>query len=379
MKIAIIGSRGYPSNYGGYESFIKELSERLKEKYDVEVTVYCHKALFKWRPKELDGIRLVYLPAVETKSLSQITHSFLCILHACFSRFDILFVVNAANGPFGLISRIFGKKTVINVDGMEWLRPKWKGVGAKYFYWAAKMSTRFYDRIVTDAEEMRQVYLEEFNCDSQVIAYGAPEPRITGSAQKIALRGLRPREYYLIVGRLIPDNNSRLIAEGFLRSRSEKALVIVGGVPYQDPYVDSINELARTDSRLIVTGHINDRDEIAELFENTYMYIHGHEYGGTNPTMIEALGYGCAILALNTRFNQEMLQRGAFGEFFEKDVKSIQAAIDLWDREHEYLNAMRLKAQHGVTDSYKWDHVTNQYLKLFSSMTKSRDVSQIGN
>ena len=341
MKLAIVGVRGYPSHYGGYESFIKELSERLVKDYDVKLTVYCHRGLFKDRPSTLNGINLIYTPAIESKVLSQLTHSFVSILHACFGKHDVLFVVNSANGPFGWLPKLFGKKTVINVDGLEWMRPKWKGLGARYFYFAARMATKFYDHIVSDAEEMRRVYLEKFDSDSTVIAYGAPTPKNTATTSLIEKRGLKINEYYLIVGRLIPDNNSALIAQGFLSSSTNKKLVIIGGVPYKDPYVEGIKSLAETDDRLVVTGHVDNRNEIAELFENAYMYVHGHEYGGTNPTMIEALGYGCAILALNTPFNKEMLQDGTYGAFFEKDEKSICDNFNHWDQSNDEVRKMR--------------------------------------
>lgn len=365
MKIAIIGVRGYPSHYGGYESFVKELAERLVEKKEVDVTVYCHKGLFQNRPKQIKGINLVYIPAIETKTLSQLTHSLFSILHASFRSYDLMFVVNSANGPLGFLPRAFGRRTVINVDGLEWLRPKWKGLGAKYFHFAAKMSTKLYDEIVCDADEMRRVYLDLFNRDSTVIAYGAPKMLNTDSTELITKRGLIKGEYYLIIGRLIPDNNSRLIAEGFLASKSKKKLVIVGGVPYKDRYVQSITELAKTDDRLVVTGHIDDRNEVAELFQNAYMYVHGHEFGGTNPTMIEALGYGCAILALDTPFNQEMLQQGRFGVFFQKDINNIIDQFEYWDGALDTVRRMKEEAPAGVIDRYKWDVVTHQYYELF--------------
>lgn len=371
MKIAILGSRGYPSNYGGYESFIRELSLRLVD-MGVEITVYCHSSLFKDKPKKLNGINLVYLPAIESKSLSQLTHSFLSIIHASLSNADIIFVVNSANGPFGIIPKMLGKKTVINVDGLEWLRPKWKGFPAKYYRFAARLATRFFDVLVSDAEEMRKVYLEEFGSESEVIAYGAPKPLEDNGGDKIAKWNLKPGEYFLIVGRLIPDNNALLIAEGYIKSTTNKKLVIVGGVPYEDQYVNKIVNLSEIDKRIVVTGHIDDREAIAQLFHNSYMYIHGHEYGGTNPTMIEALGYGCAILALNTRFNQEMLQNGKYGVYFDKNLKSVKEAIDHWHEADKKISELKSIAHEGVIQKYQWDYVTKKYLDLFTSTFQNK-------
>src|SRR5690606_4410793 len=123
MKIAIIGSRGYPYVYGGFETFVKELSERLVKK-DVEVHVYCQRDLFKDRPRQVNGITLHYIPTIQSKSLNQIVHCFLSIVHATFSSFDVLLVVNLAAGPMGWIPKLRCKKTMINVDCLEWLRPK---------------------------------------------------------------------------------------------------------------------------------------------------------------------------------------------------------------------------------------------------------------
>src|SRR5690606_4678527 len=173
MRMPIIVSRGYPYVYGGFETFVKELAERLVKK-DIEVHVYCQKNLFSSYPKQVNGIILHYLPTLPHKSLNQLVHCFFSMIHATFSKTDVLLVVNLAAGPMGWIPKLAGKKTMINVDGLEWLRPKWKGLGARYFYWAARAATKLYDQIITDADAMREVYLQEFHTESKVIAYGAP-------------------------------------------------------------------------------------------------------------------------------------------------------------------------------------------------------------
>ena len=228
LKIAIIGSRGYPYVYSGYETLVKELSERLV-KSGHHVRVYCHSSLFKMKPRQVNGIELVYTPSIKSKIFSQLYNSFFSFIHVCFSKIDVLLVVNSANGPFGLITKIFRLPTVINVDGLEWLRPKWKGLGSIYFKWASKMATIFYDQIINDSDEMRKVYLNLFKRDSEVIAYGA-NIRKSKSLDLINNWNIKQREYYLVVGRLIPDNNADLIVNGFIKSNSKKKLVIVGDV-----------------------------------------------------------------------------------------------------------------------------------------------------
>jgi len=229
-----MGAKGYPYVYGGYDTLVKELGERLVEK-GVSVRVYNHRSLFPSRPRFVNGIECIYTPALESKSLTQLSHTFFSMLHACFSDVDVIFVVNSGNGPFGWIARLFGKPTAINVDGLEWLRPKWKGLGARYFKWASKMATQSFDQIINDSDEMRRVYLEEFQKDSVVIAYGA-NPKDEVEDAPLQAWNLHSREYYLIVGRLIPDNNADLIIEGFLQSKSNKPLVIVGDAPFSDEW-----------------------------------------------------------------------------------------------------------------------------------------------
>ena len=363
IHIAIIGSRGYPYVYSGYETFVKELSERLVAK-EIDVTIYCHKHLFINRPKSINGIQLIYLPSIESKILSQLSHSLLSFLHACLRPYDVILAVNSANGPFGVLTRLFGKKTMINVDGLEWLRPKWKGFGSKYFYWSSRQATRFFDLIVNDSMEMQQVYLKEFNARSTVIAYGA-NLRYSQQPDLIKKWDLIPNEYYLIVGRLIPDNNSDLIQEGFLQSASEKKLVIVGDVPYLDLFAQQIKEKSKSTDRIIMTGYVNDPDELAELYHQSYAYLHGHEYGGTNPTMLKAMAYGCAILALNTPFNQEMLANGSFGEFFEKTSSSLKEKINWFDQNQSKITELKNNARQGITKKYTWEQVSTQYIDCF--------------
>ena len=350
--------------YSGYETFVKEVAERLVAS-GIKVRVYCHKSLFTDRHKMINGIELVYMPTIETKILSQFIHSLLSMTHACFSNSDIILAVNAANGPWGLISKIFRKKTAINVDGMEWLRPKWKGLGARYFKMAAWLATRLYDCIITDAEAMRQVYLQEFNTDSTVIAYGA-NIKYTENQSLISNLGLTSQDYYLIVGRLIPDNNADLIVAGYLASNSGKKLVIVGDVPYQDQYAQNMK--ANASKNIVFLGYVTDQNVLAELYHHCYAYLHGHEFGGTNPTMLKAMAYGCAIIALNTVFNQEMLQKGKFGLFFEKTAASVALSLQQAEQPQNCMEQLRSNARNGLTNKYNWDEVSNAYIKVFKEL-----------
>jgi len=367
MNIAIIGSRGYPVVYSGYETLVKELAERLVAQ-GVGVTVYCHRNLFRERPKEVNGIRLVYIQTIEKKNLSQFVHSLQSMLHACFCRYDVILVVNAANGPFGLLTRIFRKPAVINVDGLEWLRPKWKGLGARYFYWASRMATKYFDRVITDSAQMQKIYQQEFAAPSALIAYGA-NFLPPASVQLLAKWKLEPGRYFLVVGRLIPDNNAGLIIREFFAANSERKLVIVGDVPYIDTYAATLK--GQANGRLVFPGVVTDGNELSALFQHSFVYLHGHEFGGTNPTLLQALASDCAVCALDTVFNRETLRDDEYGCYFTKAPGSLASWIGAMEVQPGLLNPLRAKARERIRENYTWEKIVAQYRRLFSELTGS--------
>ena len=359
LKIAIIGSRGYPYVYSGYETLVKELSERFVKR-NHSVRVYCHRALFKKKPKNVNGIELVYTPSIETKFLSQFINSFFSFVHVCFSKVDVVLVVNSANGPFGILTTLFGKKTCINVDGLEWLRPKWKGLGSIYFKISSLLSTLFFDRVITDSDEMNRVYEKRFKSKSDVIAYGPTMTNFENSKILEKFR-LKKMDYYLGVGRLIPDNNSYLIIKGFLKSKSKKKIVIVGDTPYKDNYSKLVKSIRS--EKLIFTGYVSNQSDLSCLYKNCFGYVHGHEFGGTNPTMINALFLNCQIMALNTLFNLEMLNNKK-AIYFNKNLSSVQKSFDLFERKYSIM--LEKNKNFILTEKYLWENLVENYLNSFN-------------
>lgn len=378
MRIAILGIRGLPSSYSGYETFIGELAPRLAQRGH-DVTIYCRRALFEQRPSEYLGMKMRYLLSMEHKFLSTLSHTVLAITDASLRRFDLVFVVNAANGLFGFIPRLFGKRCVLNVDGMEWLRPKWNKLGKSFFKNSARLGTKFYHEIVTDAEEMHRLYAREFGIDSTYIAYGA---NIATSEHPEVLDeyGVEPFGYYLIASRMIPDNNADLIVEAFVKSGSSKRLLIAGGADYKGnlierAFLDKLKSLAN--GRVKFTGHISKPGHIQELHCNCFGYIHGHQFGGINPSILKALGYGNLVLALNTPFNAEVLDNGKYGLLYEKNVVSLVDRIRFAESEPERVRQFRTTAPERIRERFTWDHIVDQYEALFHRIVgKSKSRSQ---
>jgi len=367
VKITIIGSRGYPYVYSGYETFVTEVAPRLVERGH-EVTVHCFKELFDDMPPMFRGVRLTYIGGSRRKSLAQISHSWGSVRHLLGTRQDrpdVALFVNAANGLFGPLLRAGGICTAINVDGLEWERPKWHGLGSKVYYLAAKMAVRWFDLIITDAFAMAAVYLREFNATSTVIEYGASLWK-TKDQSLLDHLGVKAGDYFLIVGRLIPDNNVGLMVEGFVRSSTDKKLVVVGDVPYQDAYADAVKSIR--DPRVVFTGYVKDQELLRELYCGAFAYMHGHEHGGTNPALLKALGAGCSILALDTAFSREVLLGERHGMYFPKDRDGVAGAVMRMELEHEEVARQRAIARDRISAYYNWDRITDAYESAFSSL-----------
>lgn len=371
LKIAILGIRGLPSTYSGYETFVAELAPRLVEKGH-DVTIYCRKSLFEDRPKEYLGMKMKYLPSIEHKFFSTLSHSLFSITHATFSGFDVILAVNAANGMFGIIPRIMRKPCVLNVDGMEWLRPKWNGIAKRVFHTSAKLGTKFYHEIVTDADEMHRLYAKEFGIDSEYIAYGANIEEST-KPEVLEEYGLKPRDYYLIASRLVPDNNADIIVDAFARSGSTRKLAIAGGADYKGNTVEQefIEKLKRLgNDRVVFLGHVDSTEKVKELHCNCYAYIHGHQFGGINPSLLKALGFGNMVLALNTPFNSEVLDAGNYGILFEKNAEDLTIKMSAIDADTERAEAFRQKAPDRIRERFTWEQITQQYEDLFGRLIR---------
>lgn len=363
MRIAIMGIRGLPSTYSGYETFAGELGPRLVERGH-EVLIYCRAALYRERPATYRGMQLVYLPSLETKSFSTLSHSWLCVFDLLRRQTDAVLVCNVANGLHLVVPRLFGKKVAINVDGLEWQRPKWNAAGKAYFRFAARAACRLADAVICDAAAMADIYRRQFGVAPVTIAYGAnAEPSTRPDVP--ARYGLEPGRYFLIASRLVPDNNADLIVKAFAGVQTDMQLAIAGEFTYQSAFADRLR--ATSDPRLRFIGHVDDPADYHEIQHGAYAYIHGHQFGGTNPSLLQALAAGGCVLALDTPFNREVLGDN-YGILFSKDSadlrRHMQEIVDRPALREEYAR----RAPQRIREAYTWERITDQYEALFARL-----------
>jgi glycosyltransferase involved in cell wall biosynthesis len=371
MRIAIFGSRGIPHTYGGAEAFLEELAPRLAARGH-RVTVYCRRSLFQNRPRQYRGVDLVYLPSIETKVLGTPTHTLACMLDVLFRPVDVFLVLNIVNGFHCLLPRLFGKTFAINVDGLDWKRGKWGRLARRYFYLNAKWIGKICpEGVITDATEMQRIYQDEFGTPSTCIAYGA-NIETSENPEIVRQYGLEPFQYYLIASRMVSENNPDLIVQAFEGLKTNKMLAVAGGVNYRSEFVRKLQQTR--DPRIKFLGHVPNAAHVKELHCNAYAYVHGHSLGGTNPSLVKALGYGNCIVALNTAFNREALD--GYGIMFERDVGDLRRQLQTVEDDPGMAAEFRQHAPERIRAAYSWDHITDQYEEFFYNLVQSRSKAK---
>jgi len=366
MKIAIMGIRGIPAKYSGFETFVEELAPRLVQRGH-SVTVYGRSNVIDYKDKYFKGVKLIVLTTISHKYLDTVVHTFLSAIHCCFYKYDVVFILNAANSPFTFIPRLTGKKVVLNVDGIERLRKKWNRVGKLYCRIGEYLATKLPDIIVSDAEVIRKYYLETFRKESTMITYGANTEKVN-SKEIIEKLNLAPYGYILYVSRLEPENNAHIVIEAFKGVKTEKKLVIVGGAPYAAKYKQRLKEMSDDDPRIIFTGFVFGKG-YKELQSHTYCYVQATEVGGTHPALIEAMGFGNCIVANGTEENIEVLNET--GLIYKKnDIKDLREKLQYVIDHQSIIQYYGEKAQRRIKQYYSWEVITDKYENLFLQLVK---------
>lgn len=374
MKIAMVGFRGIPHSYGGNEEFILHLGPRLAAAGH-EVIVYCRSGLFEDRAPLYEGVRRVFLPTVEHKSLGQFIHAGLAMIAAVNDGVDLVFIQTLPSAPHSIIPWIFRKPIVVNVDGLEWLRDKWGPIGKRYYRLARDIALHTADELVNDSEVLRQYYLQHFNHDSTFVPYGSDFER-SSTPELIDRWGLRAGEYFLVISRLVPENNIDLIVAAYKRLNTSKPLVIAGSANFANPWVTRL--LASRTDMVRFIGHVSNRRELIELQCNCFAYIHGHSIGGTNPSLVRALGCGNCVVAFDSSYNREVLtgnDGSLFGETFANEEDLVCAMSRLED-DPDLVTRHRTQARDRISQAYSWDRIANEYERLFQRVIDRRTRHQ---
>jgi glycosyltransferase involved in cell wall biosynthesis len=362
MKIALIGTRGVPANYGGFETCAEELAIGLAARGH-EVVVYCRPGNAPGDPAEYKGARLIYRSLLDTKALGTVTHTLNSLWHAVRQDFDVLMVFNAGNGPLCVLPRLLRKKFAMNVDGLEWRRAKWGRAAKLYFQFGEWCSAKLATRIVSDSRAIQAYYTDRFSTPSTFIAYGA---HVEGSTDPSILEQyeLEPGGYLFVASRLEPENHADTTVRAFERVNTTKKLVIAGGANWESPFVEELKRTA--DPRVRLLGPVYESGHIQELHAHCYAYVHGNEVGGTNPALLKAMGYGNCVLALDVPFNAEVV--GDAAVVYKNDPGDLAAKMQQLIDNPSIAAEYRRRAPVRIAEAYQWDDVVGDYETLFERL-----------
>ncbi len=371
MKIAILGTRGIPASYSGFETAVEQLASRLSARGH-EVIVYCRPHVVDRNLKQYKGARLVHLRTVQNKYLDTFVHTFLSAIHvARVTKPDVALFFSAGNSPLCLITHGASIPSVINVDGLDSDRRKWPALAKAYLRFAERMAPRWSDAAITDSHAVADIFERRYGERIGVVPYGVEDPGYDGT-ETLERLGLEPRNYVLFVGRLEPENNPHLLVEAFSRLASRKIrgmkLAIVGGAPYADDYVRQVMRSA--DPRVVFPGYVFGRG-YWELQRHAYIFCAPTEVGGTHPVILEAMAAGNCVLVNDHRPNAETV--GDAGIYFSgrRGVDDLVVQLERLLGDPALVDEYRSRALERAR-RYSWESVTDQYEALLTAVCEAR-------
>jgi glycosyltransferase involved in cell wall biosynthesis len=357
MKLAILGTRGIPARYGGFETFAEQLATRLTG-LGVDVTVFCPSDSRKG-DAAYRGVTLKYVKSPTLGKFSEMVWDARCFW-AARRGFDVVYMLGVGASFAAWIPRLFGSVVWLNCDGLEWKRTKWTLPQRAYLALAEALSVLFASRIIADSAAIEE-YLRRRYCGLRhvsTIAYGADIPTEKPNPSLIEERGLQPDDYYIVVCRLEPENHLLEIVEGFEQSNSRLPLVVLGNIENPNAYVQKLLEHRGAQIRFV--GTVYDKKKLAALRFYARSYMHGHSVGGTNPSM------ACSnlVIAHDNPFNREVL--GDFGVFFKTSAE-LASTVDAIDAGRIDKNMLREGAKERIRERYLWDQIAEAYLELLQA------------
>jgi glycosyltransferase involved in cell wall biosynthesis len=363
-SVAIIGTRGYPSFYGGFETLLRKLAPFLANR-GWEVTVYG-------RPGETvdsaeyrrENIQTPTTKGIESKSLSTLTFGATSVLDASKKRPDVALVMNVANGFWLPMLRWRGVPSVVNVDGIEWQREKWSKLGKGFFKLGAQFTARFGDVLISDSKQISALWQQKFNRNSVFIPYGGDLP----DKYLEPVDGLERRGYVLLVCRLVPENTVAEFLDATERIAQQYPVVIIGSSGSGGPLEARVRSLAESNRAVTWLGQLADDHKLHSLWQNCGAYFHGHSVGGTNPALVQAMACGAPTIARDTIFNREVLL-GA-GLFVEPQPQDIVSAVENLMTDSRLQESLSSQAQTRARASYSWDTICSAYEATISAAAK---------
>ena len=370
MKIVLIGTRGLPAAYSGFETAVENIGRRLAARGH-HVTVYCRPHMVEGRYPVFRGMELVYLPTVANKYLDTLVHTLVCTLHmAARRRPDVAVYFIAGNSPMAGLSRLLGIPSIINVDGLDSQRAKWNRWARLYLRWAERNAPRFATATITDSRTVQRLYRDDYGYETRYIPYGSELEDGAPGGDHLARLGLEPRGYVLFVGRLVPENNAHVLVEAFAGLETDLKLAIVGDAPYAEAYQKALQ--AAADARVVFTGY-QFGDAYQELARNAEVVVVPTEVGGTHPVIVEAMAAGNCVVVNDHPPNVEVIGDAGATYPAAEGATGLRRVLTELLADQERVQRLRGAAAQRARALYSWDAVTDAYEELALEVAGGHD------
>lgn len=365
MKIAIIGIRGIPVMYSAFETFGQVLSEELVKK-NYSVSVYCRNKYVSKDLKFYKGATLVRLPSVERKNFSTITHSLLSTLHAVFlDRHDLILFLGVGSTIYSFFPRLFGIKTIVHIDGLDWKRKKWNYFSSRFLKFSELLTKYLPTLTITDSKYMQKYYNEMYGKKIPWIPFGF-FPTNSGDAEVLSKYKLKNQEYFVWVGRLVPENFVEEFTTAFneLNDQTMKC-VVIGDDLYKSAYKSRVLDVIKKNKNIVHTGFI-PHSEVISLVSHSLAYIETKRSGGTHMALVEAMGTGTLIISNDLEANKGVLGKTALFYSLETGWPDLLGQMKLALSDTKKVLRTEVKAR--AIRFYSWKTVIHKYVILFNQV-----------
>ena len=360
MRIAIVGHRGIPANFGGSETAVEEIGKRLVE-MGHEVIVYCRKHNSTTNARMYKGMRRVVLPSVNTLNLDMPSHTFLSIWHlALTKKVDIIHFHGVGNALFFPLHKLLSRsKTLLVVDGPDWNRPKWGWMARMALRTSFPMAVRFANEIISDNRPVQDLFRNQYQRDTNYVVYGANQEPVLDT-QECANRGLQPGKYLIQVGALVPDKGAHISVEAYQKIETKFPLVIIGDTLYAHEYKNQV--MSTKDPRIHFLGYVFG-EKCRELVKNAYAYIHPLIVDGTSPALLQAMALGKCVISTDLSETKGVVEDVAI-LFRSQDVEDLREKILFALHNPDKVITYGNLAAQRIEERYNWDVVARQYEAL---------------
>ena len=368
LRIAMFGQKRL-SREGGIEIVVKELCTRMAQD-GCDVTCYNRSghhvsgAEYDDTIVEYEGVRQKTVLTINRRGLAAVSSSFFAALYSAFGRYDVVHI--HAEGPafFTWLPKMFGKRVVVTVHGIDWQREKWQsGLGSKFIHQGEKNAVKYADEIIVLSKGVQDYFKETYGRETHFIPNGVSRPQIREANLITKKFGLKKDSYILFLGRLVPEKGIRYLVEAFKNVKTDKKLVIAGGSSDTDSFMKELKELAKDDERIVFTGFVQGQI-LDELYSNAYIYTLPSDLEGMPLSLLEAMSYGNCCLVSNIPECVEVVEDKAL-IFKKSDENNLQEKLQDACDHPEKVIGMKMQAAGFICGKYNWDEVTNETEKLY--------------